>query len=106
MEEQRRVFEDAPVGLRKVAFVTNVENKSLTILGVIFVVDSGMEKESIFEPKTGTNVLRVGQISQSAAAQRSSRAGHTQLGICFRIYTEESLVLWHPIEIQRSCKFV
>ena len=42
---------------------------SLTILGVRFVVDSGMEKESRFEPKTGTNVLRVGQISQSAAAQ-------------------------------------
>ena len=106
MEEERCVFEDAPAGLRKVIFATNVAETSLTILGVRFVMDSGMEKESRFEPKTGTNVLRVGQISQSAAAQRSGRAGHTQPGICFRIYTDESLILWHPIEIQRSCKFV
>ena len=86
--------------------MTNVAETSLTILGVRFVVDSGMEKESRFEPKNGTNVLRVGQISQSAAAQQSGRAGRTQPGICFRIYTEESLILWHPIEIQRSCKFI
>ena len=77
MEEQRRVFEDAPAGLRKVIFVTNVAETSLTIPGVRFVVDSGMEKVSRFEPKTGTNVLRMGQISQSAAAQRSGRAGRT-----------------------------
>ena len=42
---------------------------SLTILGVRFVVESGMEKESRLEPKIGTNVLRVGQIIQSVVAQ-------------------------------------
>ena len=89
MEEWRRVFEDAPIGLRKVIFATNVAKTYLTILGVRFVVDSGMEKESRFEPKTGTNVLRVGQISKSATAQQSGRAGCTQPGICYRIYTEE-----------------
>ena len=69
MEEQRRVFEDTPACLRKVIFVTNVEETYLNINGVRFVVDSGMEKESRFEPKTSTNVLRVVQISQSATAQ-------------------------------------
>ena len=69
MEEQRHVFEDAPTGLRKVIFAINVAETSLTIPRVIFVVDSGMEKESRFEPKTGTNLLRVGRINQSAAAQ-------------------------------------
>ena len=69
IKEKRSVFQDAPIGLRKVIFVTNVAETSLTIPGVIFVVDSSMEKQSRFEPKTGTNVLRVSQISQSAAAQ-------------------------------------
>ena len=49
--------------------MTNVAETSLTIPGVIFVVDSEMEKESKFEHKTSTNVLRVGQIIQSTAAQ-------------------------------------
>lgn len=96
MEEQRRVFEDAPAGLRKVIFATNVAETSLTIPGVRFVVDSGMAKESRFDPKTGTNVLRVGQISQSAATQRSGRAGRTQPGICYRIYTEEEFNCMAP----------
>ena len=61
--------------------MTNVAETYLTIPGVIFIVDSGMEKESRFEPKTGTNVLRVGQLSQSATSQGYDSIGCTQLGI-------------------------
>ncbi|XP_057829663.2 ATP-dependent RNA helicase DEAH11, chloroplastic [Cryptomeria japonica] len=89
IEEQNSVFEDAPLGKRKVIFATNIAETSLTIPGVRFVVDSGMVKESRFDPKTGMNVLRVCQISQSAATQRSGRAGRTQPGVCYRLYTKE-----------------
>lgn len=86
-EDQRRVFLDYP-GKRKVIFATNVAETSLTIPGVKYVVDSGMAKESRFEPGTGMNVLKVCRISQSSANQRAGRAGRTEPGRCYRLYSE------------------
>ncbi|XP_065870868.1 ATP-dependent RNA helicase DEAH11, chloroplastic-like isoform X1 [Euphorbia lathyris] len=86
-EEQCRVFQNYP-GKRKVIFATNLAETSLTIPGVKFVVDSGMVKESRFEPSSGMNVLRVCKISQSSANQRAGRAGRTEPGKCYRLYSE------------------
>ncbi|KAK4840491.1 hypothetical protein QYF36_010129 [Acer negundo] len=86
-EEQFRVFQNYP-GKRKVIFATNVAETSLTIPGVKFVIDSGMVKESHFEPGTGMNVLRVCRISQSSANQRAGRAGRTEPGRCYRLYSK------------------
>ncbi|KAF5960411.1 hypothetical protein HYC85_001620 [Camellia sinensis] len=86
-EDQRRVFLDYP-GKRKVIFATNVAETSLTIPGVKYVVDSGMVKESRFEPGTGMNVLKVCRISQSSANQRAGRSGRTEPGRCYRLYSE------------------
>eukprot|EP01018_Ginkgo_biloba_P028693 Gb_34264 [translate_table: standard] len=96
IEEQNHVFEDTPAGKRKVIFATNIAETSLTIPGVRYVVDCGMAKESRFDPKTGMNVLKVGQISRSAAAQRSGRAGRTQPGTCYRLYTLEDFNNMEP----------
>ncbi|KAG6533685.1 hypothetical protein ZIOFF_007560 [Zingiber officinale] len=87
VEEQRKVFQDYP-GKRKVIFCTNIAETSLTIKGVKYVVDSGMVKESRFEPSTGTNVLKVSTVSQSSANQRAGRAGRTEPGKCYRLYSE------------------
>ncbi|CAI9763564.1 unnamed protein product [Fraxinus pennsylvanica] len=87
-EDQHRVFLNYP-GKRKVIFTTNVAETSLTIPGVKYVVDSGMVKESRFDPATGMNVLRVCRISQSSANQRAGRAGRTEPGTCYRLYTED-----------------
>ncbi|WCJ18785.1 ATP-dependent RNA helicase DEAH11 chloroplastic [Euphorbia peplus] len=86
-EEQSRVFQNYP-GKRKVIFATNLAETSLTIPGVKFVVDSGMVKESRFEPSSGMNVLRVCKISQSSANQRAGRAGRTEPGKCYRLYSK------------------
>lgn len=87
VEEQRKVFQDYP-GKRKVIFCTNIAETSLTIKGVKYVVDSGMVKESRFEPSTGTNLLKVSKVSQSSANQRAGRAGRTEPGKCYRLYSE------------------
>ncbi|XP_058096941.1 ATP-dependent RNA helicase DEAH11, chloroplastic-like isoform X2 [Magnolia sinica] len=87
-EEQNRVFLNYP-GKRKVIFATNLAETSLTIPGVKYVVDSGMVKESRFEPGNGMNVLRVCSISQSSANQRAGRAGRTEPGRCYRLYSED-----------------
>ncbi|GJR82704.1 ATP-dependent RNA helicase DEAH11, chloroplastic-like protein [Tanacetum coccineum] len=86
-EEQYRVYQNYP-DKRKVIFSTNLAETSLTIPGVKFVVDSGMVKESRFEPGTGMNVLRVCKVSQSSANQRAGRAGRTEPGKCYRLYSE------------------
>ncbi|XP_022775002.1 ATP-dependent RNA helicase DEAH11, chloroplastic-like [Durio zibethinus] len=85
-EEQYRVFQNYP-GKRKIVFATNIAETSLTIPGIKYVIDSGMVKESKFEPGTGMNVLKVCWISQSSANQRAGRAGRTEPGRCYRLYT-------------------
>ncbi|XP_057496090.1 ATP-dependent RNA helicase DEAH11, chloroplastic-like [Actinidia eriantha] len=94
-EDQIHVFLDYP-GKRKVIFATNVAETSLTIPGVKYVVDSGMVKESRFEPGTGMNVLKVCRISQSSANQRAGRAGRTEPGRCYRLYSECDFELMPP----------
>ncbi|XP_059309430.1 ATP-dependent RNA helicase DEAH11, chloroplastic-like isoform X2 [Lycium ferocissimum] len=86
-EEQHRVFLSYP-GKRKVIFTTNVAETSLTIPGVKYVVDSGMVKESRFEPGTCMSILRICNVSQSSAKQRAGRAGRTGPGTCYRLYSE------------------
>ncbi|KAL5820052.1 hypothetical protein ACOSQ4_023894 [Xanthoceras sorbifolium] len=94
-EEQFRVFQNYP-GKRKVIFATNVAETSLTIPGVKFVIDSGMVKESHFEPGTGMNVLRVCRVSQSSATQRAGRAGRTEPGRCYRLYSKCDFEMMPP----------
>ncbi|KAJ6959411.1 hypothetical protein D5086_030290 [Populus alba] len=85
-EEQCRVFQNYP-GKRKVVFATNLAETSLTIPGVKYVVDPGLVKDSRFESSSGMNVLRVSKISQSSANQRAGRAGRTDPGKCYRLYS-------------------
>ncbi|RVW57564.1 ATP-dependent RNA helicase DEAH12, chloroplastic [Vitis vinifera] len=63
---------------------------------VKYVIDSGMVKESRFEPGTGMNVLRVCSISQSSANQRAGRAGRTEPGRCYRLYSKDDFELMPP----------
>ncbi|KAF3675164.1 putative bifunctional riboflavin biosynthesis protein RIBA 1, chloroplastic-like [Capsicum annuum] len=86
-EDQNRVFLSY-VGRRKVIFSTNLAETSLTIPGVKYVVDSGMVKESRFEPGSGMNILRICSVTQSSANQRAGRAGRTEPGKCYRLYSQ------------------
>ncbi|KAJ7373082.1 hypothetical protein OS493_014229 [Desmophyllum pertusum] len=87
-EEQRRVFEEDP-SKRKVVFATNCAETSITIPGIRYVVDTGMVKEMKFEPKRSKSSLELTTINKSSAEQRKGRAGRTQAGKCFRLYSEE-----------------
>ncbi|XP_022741693.1 ATP-dependent RNA helicase DEAH11, chloroplastic-like [Durio zibethinus] len=94
-DEQFHVFQNYH-GKRKVVFATNIAETSLTIPGIKYVIDSGMVKESKFEPGTGMNVLKVCWISQSSANQRAGRAGRTEPGRCYRLYTESDFESMPP----------
>ena len=87
-DEQDRVFDVAPEGVRKCVLSTNVAETSVTIDGVRFVCDSGRHKEMQHDARTGAGSLQEGWISKASADQRKGRAGRTGPGVCFRLYSE------------------
>ncbi|KAJ9049122.1 hypothetical protein DSO57_1027908 [Entomophthora muscae] len=103
--DQRQAFEAAPPGYRKIVFATNIAQTSITIPGVVYVIDSGFVKQKTFEPSTGMDGLVVVPISQAASIQRAGRAGRTQSGVVFRLYSKDAFEALEPEtvpEIQRS----
>ena len=73
---------------RRLFISTNVAESSLTIDGIVYVVDSGLELNVKFEPSLNTNIMTKKFITQAQMTQRKGRAGRTKPGICFHLYTE------------------
>ena len=95
--QQAEAFEPAPAGCRKVVVATNIAETSVTIDGVVYVVDCGFCKQKVFDPKTRVEALVVTPVSQASAKQRAGRAGRTRPGKCFRLYTEQSFSTQLPV---------
>jgi pre-mRNA-splicing factor ATP-dependent RNA helicase DHX16 len=87
-ELQSKIFEPTPEGARKVVLATNIAETSLTIDGIVYVIDPGYVKENIYNPATGMSNLVVVPCSRASANQRSGRAGRVGPGKCFRLYTK------------------
>ena len=69
---------------------TNIAETSLTIDGIVYVVDPGFSKQKVYNPRIRVESLLVSPISRASAKQRAGRAGRTQPGKCYRLYTEIS----------------
>ncbi|XP_020527986.1 probable pre-mRNA-splicing factor ATP-dependent RNA helicase DEAH9 isoform X5 [Amborella trichopoda] len=104
--EQELVFSPTPRGKRKVVIATNIAETSLTLEGMVYVVDSGFSKQRFYNPITDIESLVVAPISKASARQRAGRAGRVRPGKCFRLYTEEYFESEMPLEgipeMQRS----
>ncbi|KAG1845120.1 pre-mRNA splicing factor [Suillus subalutaceus] len=85
---QAKIFEATPDGRRKVIVATNIAETSLTVDGIIYVVDAGYSKLKVYNPKVGMDALQITPVSQANANQRTGRAGRTGSGFCYRLYTE------------------
>ncbi|OXB43869.1 hypothetical protein B1J92_F07139g [Nakaseomyces glabratus] len=93
--QQQRIFEPAPESHngrpgRKVVVSTNIAETSLTVDGIVYVVDPGFSKQKVYNPRIRVESLLVSPISKASAQQRAGRAGRTRPGKCFRLYTEEA----------------
>lgn len=93
--QQQRIFDPAPESFngrpgRKVIVSTNIAETSLTIDGIVFVVDPGFSKQKVYNPRIRVESLLVSPISKASAQQRAGRAGRTRPGKCFRLYTKEA----------------
>ncbi|KAL8294865.1 hypothetical protein RB597_008305 [Gaeumannomyces tritici] len=89
-ELQSKIFEPTPENARKVVLATNIAETSLTIDGIVYVIDPGYVKENVHNPATGMSSLVVVPCSRASANQRSGRAGRVGPGKCFRLYTKYS----------------
>ncbi|KAI0808938.1 pre-mRNA splicing factor [Irpex lacteus] len=85
---QAKIFEPTADGRRKVIVATNIAETSLTVDGILYVVDAGYSKLKVYNPKVGMDALQITPISQANANQRTGRAGRTGSGFCYRLYTE------------------
>ncbi|CAG9573052.1 unnamed protein product [Danaus chrysippus] len=74
--------------VRKVVLATNIAETSVTIPGIVYVIDSGFHKLPQYDISLGVEVLCVCVVSKHNATQRAGRAGRTSAGKCYRLYTE------------------
>ena len=76
-----------PSPRRKVILATNVAETSVTIDGVVAVIDSGLARIARHSPWSGLPSLQVEAVSRASCAQRAGRAGRTRPGRVIRLYT-------------------
>lgn len=104
-EKQLEVFTPPPVGCRRVISSTNLAETSVTLEGVVYVVDSCFVKVKVYNAISGTESLNIVPVSKAQATQRAGRAGRVRPGKCFRLCTKEdyeSLKERSPPEILRT----
>ncbi len=85
--EQDRVFR--PGGEQRIVLATNVAEASLTVPRIRTVVDTGQARIKRYSYRNKVEMLRVENISQAAAQQRSGRCGRVADGIAIRLYAKE-----------------
>ena len=74
-EHQRQAIAPSAPGQRKVVLATPIAETSLTIEGVRIVVDAGLCRKLVYDPRTELSRLETVSISMDMATQRTGRAG-------------------------------
>ncbi|XP_045474537.1 probable ATP-dependent RNA helicase DHX35 [Harmonia axyridis] len=87
--DQLKVFKPAPEDHRKIIVATNIAETSVTIPGIVHIIDCGFVKLRWYNIDTHTDSLIVLPISKASANQRAGRAGRMRSGKVYRLYTEE-----------------
>ncbi|XP_043924460.1 probable ATP-dependent RNA helicase DHX37 [Protopterus annectens] len=103
-QKQAKVFQPAPDGTRLCVVATNVAETSLTIPNIKYVVDCGKVKKRFYDKVTGVSSFKICWISQASANQRAGRAGRTEPGHCYRLYSSAvygDFEKYSPAEISR-----
>ncbi|RRR67337.1 MAG: hypothetical protein EI684_19130 [Candidatus Viridilinea halotolerans] len=72
----------------RVVIATNVAETSLTVEGIVHVVDSGLINQASWDAASQTTAVVPTLHSQAGCRQRWGRAGRTQPGVAHCLYTE------------------
>ncbi|XP_055692828.1 probable ATP-dependent RNA helicase DHX35 [Lutzomyia longipalpis] len=87
--DQLKVFFAPPRGVRKIVIATNIAETSITIPGIVYVIDCGFVKLKWFSAESRMDSLVVVPVSRAAAEQRAGRAGRVRSGKVYRLYRLE-----------------
>ena len=81
-----------PSGIYKRAIIvaTNVAEASITIPGLVYVIDNGFAKENIYNLQLNISKLIVEKISESSRLQRKGRVGRVSDGIVYYLYKKNA----------------
>jgi len=85
--EQDRAIVPAAAGTRKVVLATSIAETSLTIEGVRVVIDCGLARVPRYDAGADMTRLATLPVSRAAADQRRGRAGRSEPGVCYRLWT-------------------
>jgi ATP-dependent helicase HrpB len=85
--EQDLALAPSPAGRRRVVLATDIAETSLTVEGVRLVIDSGLARAPRFDVRTGMTRLTTVSVSRDSADQRAGRAGRTEPGVCYRLWS-------------------
>jgi len=95
--DQASLFKPSPRGVRRVVVATSIAESSVTIEGVVYVVDCMFAKVKGYNPIVNLDCLLAAPVSKAVAAQRAGRAGRQRPGHCFRLCTQSAF------EVRLSC---
>ncbi|MEH3054003.1 MAG: ATP-dependent RNA helicase HrpA, partial [Patulibacter minatonensis] len=87
--DQQRVFRTNPDGKPRVILSTNVAETSLTVPGIMSVVDAGHARISRYSARLKVQRLPIERVSQASANQRSGRCGRIAPGTAVRLYSQD-----------------
>ncbi len=87
-DDQDLALSPSPAGRRRVVLATDIAETSLTVTGVRIVVDAGLAREPRFDPRTGMSRLTTVSTSRASAEQRAGRAGRTEPGVAYRLWSK------------------
>lgn len=93
LHSQRRdtndnVFKEVPWGCCRIILATNIAETSITLPEVVYVVDAGKARNSLFDPSTLTRSLPFAWISKTSSIQRRGRAGRVRNGHYYALFSK------------------
>ena len=91
VDDKEKYKELNPNYKRRIFIATNVAESSLTIDGIVYVVDSGLEFSRKYDAEKKINIMNTALITKAQMLQRRGRAGRTKNGYCYHLYTKEEM---------------
>lgn len=99
MMDQKAIFQQPPVGVRKIVLATNIAETSITVNDIVHVVDSGLHKEERYDLKTKVSCLETVWVSRANVIQRRGRAGRCQSGFAYHLFPRSRLEKMAPFQV-------
>jgi len=104
IDAQMQVFNKAPYNTRKVVVSTNIAESTVTIDGIVYVIDSCFVKMKYYNYFKGSDILQVVPISKASGNQRAGRAGRVRPGECYRLCRKEDFEDLYPQTAPEICR--